>query len=247
MERVESLLGTLMETISRDQVGKLTPLSIPVATKESRPFSASPPNSSAVQDEIGSTAGKREILRQQFVAMLPCQADVDCLFSSSQGWWLIQQHMIPHLPDLIENDIQGSFNVTTISEQHPMNIARLLLCIAICIQQLPPGMDMRKLQTAVPLREMMSGIIEFVVQKVTSDDELTGSIESVECLALLGMYEVSAGNLRRSWLSFRKAISIAQLLGLHRAASQERPDLAKTKQHYLWYQVCRGVGGPPPL
>ena len=86
------------------------------------------------------------------------------------------------------------------------------------------------------------------MQKENSDDEVTGSIEGVECFALQGIYEVNAGNLRRSWLTFRKAITIAQLLGLHRKpfkTPQETLDLAETKRLHLWYQVSRGVNCPP--
>ncbi|CAI7590057.1 unnamed protein product [Penicillium glandicola] len=97
--------------------------------------------------------------------------------------------MMPHLPDIPENDLEGLFNVSSITEENPMTIVRLLLCIAICIQQLPSEMDMLHLQTPLPLQEMRSGIIEFIVRNVNSDDELTGSIEGVECLALQGIYE----------------------------------------------------------
>jgi hypothetical protein len=246
MARVESLLETMMDKMDWRQHGGLPPLSIAATAKESQPLVPSLSTGSGVQAEVRPLMGKIEILRQRLATMLPCQADVDCLFSSSHGWWLIQQHMMPHLPDLIENDFHRLFNVSNVSKGHPLAIARLLLCIAICIQQLPPEMDMRKFQTTKPLRDMMSDIIDFLVQNVTSDDELIGNIESIECLALQGIYEANAGNLRRSWLSFRKAIAIAQLLGLHRVAvnpSQEGFDSIKTKQRHLWYQVSRGVRG----
>ena len=248
MARVESLLETLMDTMNRSQHVDLTPLSTPATAKESRPLFPSLSHGSGVQAEVGPLTGKLEILRQRLATMLPCQADVDFLFSSSHGWWLIQQHMMPHLPDLSENDFDGLFNVSNVSKGHPINIARLLLCIAICIQQLPPEMDMRKFQTTIPLRDMMSDNIDFLIRNVTSDDELIGSIESIECLALQGIYDVNAGNLRRSWLSFRKAVAIGQLLGLHRVSvnsSQEGFDLMKIKRHHLWYQVSRGVRGLP--
>ncbi|KAJ5587342.1 uncharacterized protein N7459_003107 [Penicillium hispanicum] len=244
MARVESLLESLVDRIPWSHVDDLTPSSIPAIAKNySRPLFESLSSDSVVQAEVDTPTGKIEILRRRLAMMLPCQTDVDFLFTSSHGWWLIQQHMMPHLPELLDNDFRGLFNVPGVSQGHPIAIARLLLCIAICIQQLPPDMDTRELQTTVPLREMMGGIIEFVGQNVISDDELTGSVEGVECLALQGMYEVNAGNIRRSWLSFRKAITIAQLLGLHRVAIKlplARLDLLEAKRHHLWYQISRG-------
>ncbi|PWY68572.1 hypothetical protein BO94DRAFT_590693 [Aspergillus sclerotioniger CBS 115572] len=231
MARVESLLEALMD--------RMTPSSITART-DSQPLVASPSNASGLQAEVAPLSSKLEILRLQLAAMLPCQADVDCLFASSHGCWLIQQHMMPDSPDSVDHQL---FNVSEVSKQHPITITRLLLCIAICIQQLPFDMNLPTLQTTAPLRDVMSDIIDFIVQNVTSIDELTGSTESVECLALQGMYEVNAGNLRRSWRTFRRAITIAQLLGLHRVAvtpSQERQNSIKTKQHHLWYQIARG-------
>ncbi|KAJ5965896.1 hypothetical protein N7481_012610 [Penicillium waksmanii] len=149
--------------------------------------------------------------------MLPCQADVDFLLSSSHGWWLIQQHMMVHLPNSIENDFQGLFNVNAVAKGDPITIAKLLLCVAICIQQLEPEIDMSKLQMKSPPREIMSRIVDFLIRNVTSDDDITGSIEG--------------------------ALAISELLGLHRVAvrtSKESPDLKETKRHYLLYQVSRG-------
>jgi hypothetical protein len=91
---------------------------------------------------------------------------------------------------------------------------------------------------------MMEKIVTTVTTIVTSDDELIGSMEGIECLVLQGVYHVNAGNLRRSWLTFRRAINVAQLMGLHRVSlktSQEAADLMETSRHYMWYQIMKGV------
>ncbi|KAL3461718.1 hypothetical protein BJX64DRAFT_300084 [Aspergillus heterothallicus] len=239
--RVESLLETLVERISQSQGGGLTPESIPTTIAPGHSPAASRSNQSRLQGEdTGGTTGTFESLRARMTAMLPSQADVDCLFASSHGWWLLQQHMMPHLPDLAENDTAGMLNVEIVSQGHPLGMARLLLCIAICIQQLGPEAEiLRQVQTRIPVREVESEIIKFITRNVTSDDENLGCIEGVECLALHGMYAVNAGNLRRSWLLFRKAITVGQLLGLHRALHC-LDDAMGAKRHHLWYQISRG-------
>ncbi|KAJ0415401.1 hypothetical protein BJY00DRAFT_304889 [Aspergillus carlsbadensis] len=241
--RVESLLETLVERMMPGQPGELTPESIVATTNAAHgPLStlSRAKGRELKDDDTDGTIHKLESVRQRLAAMLPCQADVDFLFAASHGWWLLQQHMMPQLPDMAENDAHGLFNVSTVSKGHPLALARLLLCIAICIQQLPPQLDLRVLETAVPVREIESGIIGFITKEVASDDELTGSIEGVECLALLGMYAVNAGNLRRSWLLFRKAISVGQLLGLHRIMVHSPQDTMEARRHNLWYQISRG-------
>ena len=205
------------------------------------PQSFSSPSASAGK---GRPIGKIEKLRQQLAAMLPCQEDVDHLSDLSHGWWLIRLHVMPHLLETPGNDFQKLFDVSAVSASHPMMIARLLLCIALCIQQLPPNIDLQSLQIKVPLRELMEKIITFVSTTVTSDDDLIGSIEGIECLVLQAIYQTNAGNLRRSWLITRRAINVAQLMGLHRMSlktSQEVPDSMETRRHYMWYQIMRGV------
>ena len=67
-----------------------------------------------------------------------------------------------HLTDPVGKDAHMVFDVSTVSLKHPTMIARPLFCVAICIQQLPPEVDMQTIQTTTTsLREMMSSIIEF--------------------------------------------------------------------------------------
>ncbi|KAJ5088380.1 hypothetical protein N7456_011996 [Penicillium angulare] len=241
MARVESLLEALIHRTTPNEIDALAPSSTPAAIGRSPPLLASLTEGILAQADISPTI-KSESLRRQLTAMLLCQEDVDYLFASSHGWWLIQQHMMPYLQNSDEIDSRGLFNVSTVSKESAIVITRLLLCISICIQQLSSDVDIHKVQTTVPLRQTMSSIVSFIAQNVTSDDEITGSLEGVECLALQGIYEVNTGNLRRSWLSFRRAITVAQLLGLHRApakTSLENLDLQNARRSHIWYQISR--------
>jgi hypothetical protein len=210
-------------------------------TPPSAPISTSDTYVTVIQ---GRTIGRIEKLRQQLATMLPCQEDVDCLMDSSHGWWLIRRHMLPHLLRIPESDLRARFNVSAVSASSPMIIARLLLCVALCIQQLPPNANLPRLRTKMPLRELMENTIGFVSRTVISDDELTGSIEGVECFTLQGLYQIFAGNFRRGWLAYRKAINVAQLMGLHRVSlktSQKDPDLMEARRHYMWFQIMQEV------
>jgi hypothetical protein len=245
----------------------LTPSSMPAANYASQPpfvsffddgsgqdgtnISIQPPQSVSISNSNPCASNGKdgpidrvEKLRRQLAALLPSQHDVDILSDFSYGWWIIQRHIMPHLLKISEDERQRQFDVATVSRSNPMVIARLLLCITLCIQQLPPNIDLRRLQTRVPLREMMEQIMAVVTATVTSDDELTGSIEGIDCLILQAIYQINAGNFRRSWLIFRRAIGVAQLMGLHRVSfktSQAAPDLNEAKRHYMWYQIMRGV------
>jgi hypothetical protein len=192
----------------------------------------------------GSSIGKIDNLRKRLAVMLPCQEDVDYLSDMSPGWWLVQRHIMPYLFEIPGHDLSNPFEVSTVSASHPTAIARLLLCVVLCIQQLPPRIDLQRLRTKVPLTKIAEKIVNFVTTTVTSDDELTRSMEGIECLILQGVYQVNSGLFQNSWLTFRRAINVAQLMGLHRLSlktSLDATDILEEKRHYMWYQIMRGV------
>jgi hypothetical protein len=211
-----------------------------------------PPSASILTSSTRGSASQRspigqiENLRRPLIALLPCQEDMDYL-SNTTGWHFLQRHIMPHLlgvPKHSEHDLKNPFDVLTVSSSHPIIITRLLLFVALSIQQLPPKIDLKRFQSKLPLREMMEKIIAFVATTVTFDDELIGSVEGIECLVLQAAYHVNAGNLRRAWLTFRRAINIAQLMGLQRVSlkvSKDMPDSKEARRHNLWYQILRGV------
>lgn len=55
---------------------------------------------------------------------------------------------------------------------------------------------------------------------MTSDDDLVSNIDGIECLIFQGMLHINAGNPRRGFLSFRRALNIGHLLGIHRPTSE---------------------------
>ena len=62
----------------------------------------------------------------------------------------------------------------------------------------------------------MSRVVDSAVRLVTTNDELTGSVEGLECIMLKAMYHNYAGNLHKSWMAIRRACAVAQMMTLHR-------------------------------
>lgn len=52
---------------------------------------------------------------------------------------------------------------------------------------------------------------------VTTNPELHGTVESLICIMLEGIFEINSGSLRRAWGVYRRAMTVAQLMGLHRS------------------------------
>jgi hypothetical protein len=156
-------------------------------------------SSPQVSTPCNQPQSKLERLRRVLVAMLPSQHDVDLLADEKTGWWVIRRHVLPQsvkyepysflltlkiakpctrFPD---HEFSKPYSVQGVSQLHPIMISRLLLCIALCIQQLPPTYNPCQLQITGSLKDHMERYVNNVAT-VTSDDELIGSLEGIECL-----------------------------------------------------------------
>jgi hypothetical protein len=113
---------------------------------------------------------------------------------------------------------ESSWDVVPPVSSHPLILAKKALQILICVQQLPPAFDWDSLGIGHSQAEMIHRL-DATCLLVTSNDELVGYAEGVECLILHGYFQVNAGSLRKAWMTFRRAINMAQIMGIDRGHS----------------------------
>ncbi|KDN60980.1 hypothetical protein CSUB01_01117 [Colletotrichum sublineola] len=128
---------------------------------------------------------------------------------------------------------------------HPALLAKYLLQLAICLQQMPPSLDASQLQLGLggSAQEKMNEWVT-AASLVTSNDELLGSAEGLGCLLLQGFYLINSGNLRKAWLVMRRALSLAQLMGIDTDGARSMkscdpatdPNTIPTSQA-LWHRI----------
>ncbi|KAM0347408.1 hypothetical protein ACHAPU_004929 [Fusarium lateritium] len=99
---------------------------------------------------------------------------------------------------------------------HPAILAKRLIQLAVCLQQMPPFFDGNSLGLSKSLRETMEEWVDVTGRLVTSDDDFVGCLEGLECLILQSFYQSDAGHLRKGWLTCRRALNMAQLMGIDR-------------------------------
>ncbi|CAD6447311.1 5fe09b89-7443-4cbe-881c-131efb4b48bf [Sclerotinia trifoliorum] len=162
---------------------------------------------------------KVERIRDVLIELLPSQEATNKLCSFSDSW-LLMHSLSQHSPQIMLQPTgfnpNHSFNIPGIGKESPATIAQTLLYVAVCLQQVPHGYDASQLGFNTSIQARTDKIISTVSGLVTSDDELVACIQGLECLMLLGLFHMNAGNLRRSWLTFRRGMNIGQLMGLHR-------------------------------
>ncbi|QSZ33007.1 hypothetical protein DSL72_002592 [Monilinia vaccinii-corymbosi] len=210
---------------------------------ESQSEIRTPQSQSAGEKSSKQCKAKPKIERVNDVLMelLPSQEATDILCSLSDCWLLMHsltQHSAHVMLEPTGFNPNHSFNIPTVVKEGPATIAQTLLYIAVCLQQVPHGFDASKLGFTTTIEARVDKIISTVSGLVTSDDELVASVQGLECLILQGLFHMNAGNLRRAWLTFRRAMNIGQLMGLHK-----REELGSTPLppggHHLWRSLMQ--------
>lgn len=152
-----------------------------------------------------------ERIRQALLELLPPQHVMDRICEASSFWLNLHAFAIQTFDPLAT----PKFDLAEISKGSPTSIARILLYLASCLQQLDAGFDTTQLKLYPSVEARMERYVATVQTLVTSDEELVSSIDGLDCLIVQCSYHINAGNPRRAWLTIRKALNIGQLMGIH--------------------------------
>lgn len=105
---------------------------------------------------------------------------------------------------------------------HPAIIAKQLMMLALCLQQLPSSFDTSSLvlngnadADTADIGATIRIWVDTVATLVTSNDSLFSNVQGLETLILQAIVQGDSGHLRQAWMIGRKAISVAMLLGVH--------------------------------
>ncbi|KAJ4310778.1 hypothetical protein N0V84_010786, partial [Fusarium piperis] len=103
---------------------------------------------------------------------------------------------------------------------HPAILAKRLLQLAVCLQQMPAFFDGSTLGLKKSMAETMEEWVSVASRLVTSDDDFVGCLEGLECLIIQSFYQSDAGQLRKAWMTCRRALNMAQLMGIDRRSAK---------------------------
>ena len=116
-------------------------------------------------------------------------------------------------------------------------LAKLMLIFAITLQS-PCGEKVVGLSE--PQSVLMRRLMTAATTWVTTKEDMHGTVESLICIILEGVFEINCGNLRRAWVVYRRAMTVAQLMGLHRSPmpplKRINPEL-DAKPDFLWFRI----------
>lgn len=162
-------------------------------------------------------------LAQELVAAWPCKANFDAICKLPI---CLSTHTHMHLC----TPPSAKYNLTETSTRemlqlpppgsHPVLVGRKLLFLGSLLQgalSASPSQSNTDI-SSTKLKGIMSTAINAAISLVTTNDALTGSVEGVECIMIEAMIHNYTGNLHRAWLSVRRGIAVAQMIGLDRVS-----------------------------
>ncbi|CAI6331921.1 unnamed protein product [Periconia digitata] len=150
-------------------------------------------------------------------AAFPSQEVVDRIFGDARASIYLQALCNPYQQLFTDKNKQSSNDLARIPPQtaHPILLARKLLQLALCMQQLDPSFDRNQLHGITDVRSSMNAFYE-LASRITCHDELLNSMEGLECLMCEAVFLINGGNLRQALATLRRATTVSQMMQLHR-------------------------------
>ncbi|KAK0720100.1 hypothetical protein B0H67DRAFT_176248 [Lasiosphaeris hirsuta] len=187
---------------------------------------------------------KHERISEALFAAMPSANDLELIASSGGNEAIPFNQMIttPYL-EAEKRGLATSEELFKLPDPnaHPVLLARYMLSLANLLHFLHSGMNAGIEGLSENPRAMMQRLIDTAISLVTTNDEMLGTVEGLECIMLEGLFQANAGNLRRAWLAFRRALVVGQLMGLHRTY-QHLPlkvieQQAQIYPQFIWHRI----------
>ncbi|KAF2679049.1 hypothetical protein K458DRAFT_375445 [Lentithecium fluviatile CBS 122367] len=191
-----------------------------------------------------ASQGKYERLSRLLHESLPSREDTERICKASRHYSVLAHELltVPYTT-LDQNGLKTpeSLLETPASNLHPVLISRHMLQLATFLQHLHPDLHKEIEGLSESPRAIMTRLADLAISHVTTNDELLGSIEGLECVMMESVYQANRGNLRRSWVAGRRSMNIAQLMGLTRSdyRAQYKVLDPKTKHNpqLMWLRI----------
>ncbi|KAI1736668.1 hypothetical protein F4680DRAFT_253649 [Xylaria scruposa] len=226
--------------------------SLDAASLPSPSFRPPPTPSESLEDPspnatLEITQGSRDasdqtekVVLQHLLAAFPSERDAKLLLRESvrPSLYILSANTQPH-SDLRYETLASPCALMELPgpDTHPAITVRLMLLFAITLQS-PSRKNLVNLSE--PRDSLMRRLVTAATTWMTTQEVMQGTLDGLICIILEGLYEINCGNLRRAWLVYRRAMTVAQIMGIHRSHPPplKRIDPAlEAKPEFLWFRI----------
>lgn len=197
---------------------------------------------------LGLEANTPEELTRYLLSFWPSQPDLDLIVEAEAGVSVLLHGVVcqpyeGYYEKLIALPRQILIRPTEAA--HPVLVALKMLLLVTLLTSLPPASVDAIPGLSIAHRTMTERLYNAATKLVTSNNEFMTCVEGVESYLMETMYLANLGNLRHAWLVNRRAMDIAQMMGMHtgRVTSSivvlEQETLDRIRPDYMWFRlVC---------
>jgi hypothetical protein len=190
---------------------------------------------------VPPAAGKYEKVSQVLLVAFPSDNDLHILLKTVSGIKVFcHQVNVKLRSQLIRDGLQDESKIVEIRSlrAHPVLLAKEMLLFSSMLLHI--SSHTRIFGLSEHHRVVMERLADTAIDQVTTRGDLLGTIESLECVLLEAFYHLNCGNMRRSWLAFRRAMVAAQLMGIHRPCSLPVKTLDSSTDidpQFMWFRI----------
>ena len=167
----------------------------------------------------GILSEKSQQIIRELKCLLPNVHDLTSILQQSTDSWRLWHTTFSNelglRPGSMNVALLRDFIYTSINSYDLGIVAKVVLCLAIHIQQLPVLFASPRPSLPLSLEALQNRYMYAVQSILESDEELAGTLDGLTCMMVQSEYYINAGMPRKVWLILRRAIGLAQLLGLH--------------------------------
>lgn len=176
---------------------------------------------------------KLDHIRRPLLSLFPTEERTESILNASYTWWAAWQDMYPQIFGLGPNYSVVQFVADSKDSGSVQKIAKVLLCLLIILEERSVSVNTNNdMANAAGQTKQALDIID---EMVIANDELAGTIDGLECMILRAKHETDNGRIRKAWLTFRRAIGFAQLLGLHKRIGKSESNTNESiRRESIW-------------
>ncbi|KAF2280874.1 uncharacterized protein EI97DRAFT_389003 [Westerdykella ornata] len=159
---------------------------------------------------------KRDRAKAGLLSILPPYDQLLRILNSNDGWWQTWRRKCSGTSE--PNQSLGDFATKALADDNIGAIGLVALAVGISSDD------------EVEAEKYIEAVDRFVM----FDDEYAATLEGMECLILKAKWYADVGQPRRAWISQRKGLLYAQLMGLHRQRTASAP------HESIWWSLYHG-------
>jgi len=179
--------------------------------------------------------------RRQLQRLLPSREDVSAIAGFTFSWMSIYVALFPRVRmQATAEEMLAQYDELCSPTANPMALANLLVSLALTILQVPA----EELNSLAPglrnVSRFVDDVSETVDRTIAGNDTLAATLDGIETSLLFTRLAMVSVDIRKMWIRLRRIISLAELIGLPRAAKSVAT--AATQHHKsaaaLWESIC---------